>query len=53
MTERLALLMREETDALLRREVRDPTANIEVAMEILHRLVDLAEHFSARSFASS
>jgi signal transduction histidine kinase len=46
-------ILREETDALLRREVRDPTANIEVAMEILHRLVDLAEHFSARSFASS
>jgi signal transduction histidine kinase len=43
-------ILREETDALLRREVRDPSANIDTAMEMLHRLLDLAERVSMNSF---
>jgi signal transduction histidine kinase len=43
-------ILREETEALLRREVGDPGASIDAAMEILHRLLDLAERATMKSF---
>jgi signal transduction histidine kinase len=45
-------ILREELDALLLREAVGPEANVDLAMNILHRLLARAERISLRSFVN-
>ena len=44
-------VLREEVDAILLHEAADPEVKVDLAMEILHRLLDRAQRISLRSFA--